>query len=171
MTNKSVREPPAVAVCLAAFNGIRWLPKQLASILEQKGVSVTIVVSVDRSSDGTEEWVERRASEESRLVALPFGERFGGAAANFFRLLRDADLSGFDYVSLSDQDDIWQAEKLLRAYRVLQETGADGYSSDVVAFWPSGRTRWIRKSQPQRRWDFLFEAAGPGCTYVIRADL
>lgn len=29
----------------------------------------------------------------------------------------------------------------------------------------------IEKSQPQRRWDFLFEAAGPGCTYVLRRQL
>ena len=28
----------------------------------------------------------------------------------------------------------------------------------------------IKKSQPQKKWDFLFEAAGPGCTYVMQAD-
>ncbi|MFB3854682.1 MAG: glycosyltransferase [Vicinamibacterales bacterium] len=171
MTSKSLTELPEVAVCLAAFNGIRWLPQQLDSILEQRGVSVTVVVSVDRSTDGTEQWVAERAAGDSRIVALPYGGRFGGAALNFFRLLRDTDFSGFDYVSFSDQDDIWQQEKLLRAHRVLQETGGDGYSSDVLAFWPSGRTRLIRKSQPQRRWDFHFEAAGPGCTYVMRAHL
>ncbi len=30
-----------------------------------------------------------------------------------------------------------------------------------------GERRLIRKSQPQRAWDFLFEAAGPGSTYVF----
>jgi len=27
----------------------------------------------------------------------------------------------------------------------------------------------IVKSQPQRKWDYLFESAGPGCTYVLEA--
>ena len=30
-----------------------------------------------------------------------------------------------------------------------------------------GERRLIRKSQPQRAWDFVFEAAGPGSTYVF----
>jgi rhamnosyltransferase len=29
----------------------------------------------------------------------------------------------------------------------------------------------IKKSQKQVQWDFLFEAAGPGCTYVMRKEL
>ncbi len=160
-----------IAVCLAAFNGIHWLTEQLDSILSQTGVSVTVFVSVDRSSDGTEEWVDCRAAEDARIVVLPHGERFGGGARNFFRLLRDVDFSGFDYVSFADQDDVWLSDKLARAHEVLLRTGADAYSSDVVAFWPSGRRALIKKSQRQLRWDFLFEAAGPGCTYVMKLKL
>ena len=33
-----------------------------------------------------------------------------------------------------------------------------------------GERRLIRKSQPQRGWDFLFEAAGPGSTYVFSPE-
>ena len=94
-----------IAVCLAAFNGVRWLAEQLDSILAQEGVAVTVFVSVDQSSDGTEQWIDARAQVDSRIVVLPHGERFGGAARNFFRLLRDVDFSGFDYVSFADQDD------------------------------------------------------------------
>jgi rhamnosyltransferase len=36
--------------------------------------------------------------------------------------------------------------------------------------WPDGRQRLIRKSQKQRSLDFLFESAGPGCTYVMTAE-
>jgi rhamnosyltransferase len=159
---------PKVAVCLAAFNGLRWIEEQLDSILAQSLIDVTVFISVDRSSDGTEQWVDRRALEDPRIVVLPHGERFGGAGRNFFRLLRDVDFSGFDYVSFADQDDYWFETKLARADEVLQRTGADAYSSNVIAFWPSGRRLLIDKSQPQKRWDFLFEAAGPGCTYVMK---
>ena len=30
---------------------------------------------------------------------------------------------------------------------------------------------FIKKSQAQTQWDYLFEAAGPGCTYVLKVDL
>jgi len=159
------------AVVLAAFNGKQWLDEQLQSILDQVGVSVTVFISVDQSCDGTEEWSDICAFTDNRIVVLPHGQRFGGAARNFFRLIERVDFSGFDYVSFSDQDDIWLPNKLLRAHEVLSSTGADAYSSNVTAFWADGRQVLIEKSQPQVQWDFLFEAAGPGCTYVMRKEL
>jgi rhamnosyltransferase len=170
MTKKLTHEP-SVVVCLAAFNGVRWLSEQLESILNQSGVTVTIFVSVDLSSDGTDLWIDNAANRDSRIRVLPHGQHFGCAAANFFRILRDIDFSDFEYVSFSDQDDIWLPNKLLRAHEMLSSTGADAYSSNVTGFWPDGRRVHIEKSQPQVKWDFLFEAAGPGCTYVMRKDL
>jgi rhamnosyltransferase len=126
---------------------------------------------VDQSHDGTESWFDQCAVTNKFIVLLPHGERFGGAERNFFRLLRDVDFSGFDYVSFADQDDIWAPNKLSHAHELLLSTGADAYSSNVTAFWPDGRKVLIKKSQPQVQWDFLFESAGPGCTYVMRKEL
>lgn len=165
------RSYPHLAVLLAAHNGMRWLPEQLRSILAQTGVTVTVFISVDASTDGTEEWVDEMAALQPRVVALPHGFVFGGAAPNFFRLLRDVDVSGFDFVSLADQDDVWLDTKLERAIAMMRDRSVAAYSSNVTAFWPSGRQQLIVKSQPQRRWDFLFEAAGPGCTYVLSLPL
>lgn len=162
---------PKFAVLMAAFNGMHWIGGQIESILSQNNVVVSIFISVDYSVDGTELWIDEFARNEPRLVVLPHGQQFGGAARNFFRLLRDVDLSDFDYVAFADQDDVWPIDKLQRAHQVLQRTQADGYSSNVTAFWPDGKRMLIEKSQPQRRWDFLFEAAGPGCTYVLRRQL
>jgi rhamnosyltransferase len=160
-----------VAVCLAAFNGVRYLQQQVDSIFDQAGVDVTVFVSVDRSTDGTEDWFARLQTRNARVVLLPFGEVFGGAARNFFRMLREVDFSAFDYVAYADQDDIWLPGKLKRAMDCLVEMGADGYSSDIVAFWDSGRSVYIKKSFPQRRWDYLFESAGPGCTFLVSQKL
>ncbi|MEI8158093.1 MAG: glycosyltransferase [Burkholderiales bacterium] len=162
---------PAVAVCLAAFNGVRYLQQQVDSIFEQAGVDITLFVSVDRSTDGTEDWFSKLRANNSRVVLLPFGESFGGAAQNFFRLLREVDFSAFEYVAYADQDDIWLPGKLARASQELVRTGSDGYSSDIVAFWESGRSVYIKKSYPQRSWDYLFESAGPGCTFVVSQQL
>ena len=162
---------PKIAILLAAYNGMQWIEAQLHSILDQKNVSLKVFISVDLSTDGTLAWCRAMALRHACVEVLPPGERFGGAAPNFFRLIRDVDLSNFDYVGLADQDDVWLPDKLFRAHRMLSKTGADAYSSNVTAFWADGRQLLIRKSQKPVRWDFLFEAAGPGCTYVMRKDL
>lgn len=163
--------PPRFAVCLAAYNGSAYVAEQVNSILAQRGVHLHIFVSVDVSTDGTEAILRKWASTEERLTVLPGGRRFGGAGPNFYRLLQDVDLRDFDYLSFADQDDIWHPEKLRRAHTVLNETGAAGYSSNFTAFWPTGVERFVNKASAQRAWDFLFESAGPGCTYVLRTDL
>jgi rhamnosyltransferase len=164
-------QAPSVAVCLAAFNGMQYLRQQTASIFAQADVDLTLFVSVDRSNDGTEEWFANLQAENPQIVLLPYGEKFGGAARNFFRLLREVDFSRYEYIAFADQDDIWQPEKLKRAVARVIEKGVDGYSSDVLAFWESGRSRYIKKSYPQQRWDYLFESAGPGCTFVLTRQL
>jgi rhamnosyltransferase len=160
-----------VAVCLAAFNGMSWLQEQVDSILHQRGVNVDLFISVDRSSDGTEEWCETLAASDRRVHVLPSGRVFGGAAPNFFRLILEAPIEQADFVALADQDDIWFEDKLARAVGVIQKEGADAYSGDVIAMWASGQRQQIRKSQAQRESDFIFESAGPGCTFVLRSAL
>jgi rhamnosyltransferase len=156
-----------VLVLLAAFNGIAFLPSQLASILTQRGVSVHVVLSIDRSNDDTEAWAIQLSQQDTRVSVLSTGLVFGSAAPNFFRLLRDANIANFEYVAFADQDDLWHPDKLSHACEQLRNTGATGYSSNVIAFWPNGREHLIDKAQPQTPWDFLFESAGPGCTFVM----
>jgi len=158
---------PKVAVLLAAYNGMQWIEEQLLSILNQSGVDVTVFISVDLSTDGTQAWCTDYAAGNPRIVVLPDAGKFGGASRNFFRLIRDVDFAPFDFIAFADQDDIWRVEKLLRATSAIGFHMVDAYSSNVTAFWPDGRTHLLNKAQPQVAWDFLFEAAGPGCTYVL----
>ncbi|NNU81990.1 glycosyltransferase [Halovulum dunhuangense] len=156
--------PPRVAVLMATHNGGAWVGAQLESILASEGVAVHVFVSDDNSTDRTLE-VARHVCAD-RMTLLP-ARRHGSAARNFFRLLLDVDWSDFDHVALADQDDIWRADKLHRAVGRIRAGGLDAYSSDITAFWPDGRRRYIRKSQPQRSRDHLFESGGPGNTFVL----
>lgn len=160
-----------IAVLLAAYNGREWIEAQLASVLAQVAVNVDIFISVDPSTDGTESWCAEFAQAHANVVLLPSSSRFGGASRNFFRLIKDVNLSAYDFVAFADQDDIWYADKLEQAVTTLHSSEADGYSSNVVAFWADGRRLRVNKAQPQVRWDHLFEAAGPGCTYVLSQKL
>lgn len=164
-------EHPKIAVLLAAYNGMQWIEEQIVSILNQSDVDVTLFISVDPSTDGTEAWCAAYAATHRNVRLLPPAGKFSGAARNFFRLVRDVDLDGFDFVAFADQDDVWYTDKLERATQVLVAGEYDAYSSNVTAFWPDGRTLLLDKAQPQVEWDFLFEAAGPGCTYVFSKQM
>lgn len=162
---------PKIAVLLAAYNGEAWIGEQFDTILNQKEVEVTIFVSIDPSTDNTEKICLEYSSKYQNIVILPDAGKYGGAAKNFFRLMRDVELADFDYVSFSDQDDIWYPDKLTRGITHIKQQQLGGYSSNVLAFWPQGEQSVIVKSQPQRQWDYVFEAAGPGCTYIFSAAL
>ncbi len=158
-----------VAVLLAAYNGRRWIEEQLNSILNQENVNVEIFISVDLSTDQTYEIVKSLEKKNKSIIALPYGERFGDAAKNFYRLIKDVKIDQYDFIALADQDDIWLAQKLNRAINKINYIKCDAFSSDTIAFWENGREKYFKKSFPQKKYDYLFEAAGPGCTYVFRS--
>mgnify|MGYP000219566534 CR=1 FL=1 len=163
---------PRVCVLLAAYEGAKYIDKQLDSILCQNNVNIQLYISVDLSGDNTLRIVKDFALKfKNKVFILPYGERFGGAAPNFIRLLHDVDFSDVDYVSFADQDDIWVSDKLITACKCLDGSEYDAYSSNVLAFWSGGRTAMIEKSQPQVKYDYLFESSGPGCTYVFKVKL
>src|SRR5471032_1520195 len=112
---------------------MQWIKEQLVSILGQLAVDVTLHISIDPSTDGTEAWCEAYAAKHPAVVVLPGANRFGGASRNFFRLIRDVDFDGYDFVAFADQDDIWYPDKLQRATQALQARGVDAYSSNVMA--------------------------------------
>ena len=160
-----------IAVLLASYNGVKYIKEQVDSILNQKEVDVTIFISDDLSTDGTLEYLQEIYKGLENIVYLPSGSKFGGAGKNFFRLIKDVDFSSFDFISFVDQDDIWYEDKLIRAIKTIEDKQLDAYSSNVLAFWEDGKEMIINKSSSQARYDYLFEAAGPGCTYVLKKDL
>lgn len=160
-----------VAILLATYNGEAWLEEQLRSILAQTHIDLDIYVSDDLSIDRSCSTLEEFRKNYPNIILLPSKVKFGSAAANFFRLLRDADLTHVDYVGFSDQDDIWFEDKLIHAITLITQRKVDAYSSNVTAFWPNGKKKLINKAQAQQQFDYMFESAGPGCTFVLTQKL
>lgn len=159
-------EKKKVLILLAVFNGEKYLNEQVSSLLDQSELDIRVVISVDCSSDDSFDLCRKLSLESNLITVLSYGERYGGAGKNFYRLIHDVEFDSYDYIAFCDQDDIWSSDKLSRAIESLQL--CDCYSSNVTAFWSDGREVLIDKAQPQREWDYLFEAAGPGCTYVFK---
>lgn len=103
-----------ISVCIATYNGARYIGEQLASILKQLSAEDEVVVSDDGSTDGTIDIVR---SFNDRRIRIVDGPRRHSPTFNFERALRNA--KG-DYVFLADQDDVWLEDKVTRCVEELQ---------------------------------------------------
>lgn len=159
-----------VCVLLAAYNGEKYIKEQLDSILSQQGVELDIYISLDVSTDSTYELISSYFKEKNVHV-LEYGEQFGSAGRNFFHLLCEVDFSAYDYISFSDQDDIWLPNKLEVSISCIHAQKSDAYSGNVTAFWFDGRKALVKKDYKQVEFDYLFEAPGPGCSFVLSNKL
>lgn len=155
-----------IYILLAAYNGENYIEKQVNSITQQSMNFTKLIISIDKSNDNTSKIVKKYSNEYLSIKVLNSGVSYGPAASNFNNLLKNTDFKDVDYICLSDQDDVWKEDKLERAIQKLEQ-GFDGYSSNVEAFWENGQKKLLEKNQPQQKFDYLFESAGPGCTFVM----
>lgn len=112
-----------IYILMATFNGQRFLPEQLDSILRQTLKNWVLLVRDDGSVDDTLLIINEYARRDSRIILINDEQGHLGPALCFGRLLHDAYQRGARYVACSDQDDIWLPEKLaagLAALRVLE---------------------------------------------------
>src|SRR5690606_20683556 len=95
-----------VSVCIATYNGAKYIGEQLESILPQLSCDDEIIISDDSSSDNTIEIIRSFADE--RIIILP-KQTFRNPIFNFENSIKHA--KG-DIIFLSDQDDIWAPRKI-----------------------------------------------------------
>ena len=101
-------------VCIATYNGAKFIARQLGSILPQLGPADEVIISDDSSIDGTLAIIESFA--DSRIQILK-GNTFRSPTYNFENALSHA--SG-DIIFLSDQDDEWMDGWVRTASRELE---------------------------------------------------
>jgi len=160
---------PKVCVLLASYNGESHIEEQIHCILNQIDVDIDLYVSDDSSSDTTNIILKNIASKFNNIKVSILDKNIG-AARNFYYLIANAPTK-YDYFSLSDQDDIWFHDKLIHAIKVLEKTDSFGYSSDFFYTSKKKTIKYFKKSYPQKKYDFLFEAPGPGCSFLIKKEL
>lgn len=116
----------SVSVLLSSYNGEAFIEEQINSILSQRGVSVSLTVRDDGSTDSTIKILERLASQYENICLLK-GNNLG-VANSFFALLKNASAVGnsvAQFYALADQDDVWNPDKLLNAVTALQSQPGD----------------------------------------------
>ena len=112
-----------MAILLSTYNGERFLPDQLESLLGQTHANWVLYWRDDGSGDATRAALAdfARRAGQGRVVEMPGPPGNIGPAASFCSLLRAAGaaLGGGDVVAFADQDDVWLPNKLERGLAAL----------------------------------------------------
>jgi len=102
-----------ISVCIATYNGEKFIGDQIRSILPQLYDDDEIIVSDNNSSDKTINVINTIA--DARIKVLT--NHSIGIVPNFENCLKHA--SG-DIIFLCDQDDVWMNDKVRSAKEILQ---------------------------------------------------
>lgn len=112
-----------IDILMAVYNGGEFLSEQIESILGQSAGEWHLYICDDCSSDN------------SFMIASEYGEKYpelitvsrnntptGSACSNFMGMLRS---SSAEYVMFSDQDDLWQPDKIKLTFEKMRELEAE----------------------------------------------
>jgi glycosyltransferase involved in cell wall biosynthesis len=115
-----------ISVCMATYNGEKYIEEQLNSILLQLGLDDEVIISDDNSNDNTINIV--REFNDKRIKI--FKNKGSGLIQNFENAIK---YSSGEYIFLADQDDIWNANKVKICLSDF-EKGVDLILSDCSIF-------------------------------------
>ena len=110
----------SISVAMAVYNGEKYLPEQLDSILKQLEPQDEIVISYDKSKDGT--WALLQAYREKHPQIKILENQNPGINGNFNNAI--AGCTG-DYIFICDQDDRWADDKRAAVVAAFENSGAD----------------------------------------------
>ena len=118
----------SVEVLMATYNGAQYVGRQIDSIISQKNVDVHITIRDDGSKDNTPEVLRSYEKLYPNQIKVVIGENIGHRRC-FLTLLSLA--SKADYYAFSDQDDIWEKEKLQKAIELIGNNKNVLYTSNL----------------------------------------
>jgi glycosyltransferase involved in cell wall biosynthesis len=156
-----------ISVCMATYNGEKHIKEQLLSILKQLGPKDEIIISDDHSNDKTIQILEAFQDERIKI----FYNENRGHTKNFENSLKNA--SG-DYIFLSDQDDVWEENKISVMTNFLKEHDFVVSDAKIVNehLDPMGASYFeLRGGGQNGFWNNLIKAKYLGCCMAFRKKI
>jgi len=106
-----------IAILMSTYDGERYLDKQLNSLANQTlSEFVTVYIRDDGSKDKTLEVID---NWKDKINIKLFKGLNVGPAKSFWSLLTNTEIKA-DYYLFSDQDDVWDSEKVEKSIAVLE---------------------------------------------------
>lgn len=170
-----------VSVVMATWQGERYLPDQLATLMGQVRPPDELVVVDDRSTDGTTAILEDFAQQAPFPVHLHRNDVHQGSTRSFETGIQAA---RGELIALADQDDLWMPQKLTRLEAALGEQ-----PDALFAFSDASLIDEEGNGLPQRMWAarnfgseeqellrrdpfgvLVHRSLVTGCTVIFRAE-
>lgn len=104
-----------ISVCVATFNGGKYIKRQLQSILIQLRDCDEVIISDDCSSDDTLDIINNIRDKRIKIYE---GPQKGSPINNFENALKH---TKGEYIFLSDQDDVWIENKVALCLMYLKQ--------------------------------------------------
>ena len=159
-----------VAVMMSTYNGEKYLKEQVNSILKQKNVEVDLFIRDDGSIDNTKEILIKLMKIGN--INVHFGENYG--VGNSFMELMYSVPDNYDYYALSDQDDIWKDNKLIKGINLLKKYKKSLYASNQECIDQFGNSMCIRYSDDEKIYldpnSIVLRNKLAGCTMIFPKD-
>ena len=154
-----------ITVCIATYNGSRYIVQQLQSVLPQLGDGDEVVVSDDGSTDGTPDIIRHIGDRRIRLIE---GPRRHSPTLNFECALRHA---RGEYIFLADQDDVWDKDKVAVCMAALQRADcvvSDAWVTDSQLRVTSDSLYSMMRVRRPRIYNLLWHNGYTGCCMAFR---
>ena len=117
-----------INILMATYNGRRYVAQQIESILNQTYQDFRLIISDDSSTDSTLKILEEYEKKDQRIEIYCQGENLG-IVANFEFLIGKV---RSEYFMFSDQDDIWEPDKIEKTLDKMEKENLDLVYTDLV---------------------------------------
>ena len=157
-----------ISVCIATYNGERYIRQQIESIVCQLNVDDEIIVSDDGSTDGTLDIVKGIGDKRIKIIEGP-GRK--SPNLNFECALK---ASKGDFIFLADQDDVWKPDKVeicmkwLKTYHCVV-SDAEVTDNRLKPLYPSLYA--IMQVRQGRIYNTIWKNGYTGCCMAFRRDV
>lgn len=157
-----------ISVCIATYNGGKYIREQIDSILPQLGTDDEIIISDDGSTDDTLPIIQ--AYNDKRIHIIE-GPKKHNLILNFECALNEA--KG-NYIFLADQDDVWLPGKIETCMKYLQRyccVVSDCYVTDAELNIIENSFQQMSHAKTGKWHNLLIKNAYLGCCMAFRREL
>lgn len=110
-----------IDILMATYNGEKYLREQIDSILNQTYSDFRLLISDDNSQDSTRDILNEYVQKDSRVIVF-LQKKNLGVIKNFEFLMKKVEN---EYFMFSDQDDIWQKDKVKMSFEKIISENCD----------------------------------------------
>lgn len=159
-----------VSVCMATYNGRHFIEEQLNSIFPQLSTNDELIISDDHSTDGTWEFLLDLQKTDTRIKL--FQNQGQGLIGNFANAIQQ---SSNPIIFLSDQDDVWQLDKVEKTLPLFENSTTQVVVSDLIIV-DNDFEVLVPSYQAMRKthsgfWHNLLKSSYIGAGMAFRSDL